>query len=340
MNRILLLSIIILLITHNALAQDGRKLIGEIEFFGYAGIDLEKVRAALPFHEKEIFPEDSFGEKLVQAGKAIESVTGHPPTDISGTCCDREGNWIIFIGLSGKHFDYNPKPSGTARLPENILKLYDRFLDTNLEGVKKGAFPEDDSKGYALGSYPPLRSTQLEMRAYALNREKLLRTVLETSAEDRQRIAASELLGYSKQSDSQILSLIKATRDSNNTVRNNATRALLVLAASSRKIASRIPVEGFIELLLSGTWTDLNKSSGLLDTITKSRDAKVLASLRRKDVLERLIEMARWRSHWNSAAAILGRVAGIDEQRLSQLIAEGKVEVIIKELQDKRGQSF
>jgi hypothetical protein len=340
MDRCLLL-IILLLLAHPVFGQERPKLIGEIEFFGYAGIDLDKVRAALPFQEKENFVGEDYAGKLEKAGNVIKSMTGHYPTAINNVCCDPRGNYIIFIGLSGKTLTYNPKPSGTTRLPLKALNMYERFMQTLNEGLQKGNFTEDRSKGYALAAYPPMRSVQLEMRAYALAHDALLRSVLETSAEDQQRIVAAQLLGYARQSDSQLNSLVKATRDSNDTVRNNATRALIVLASSSAKIASGIPAAGFAEMLLSGTWSDLNKSVGLLDFVTaKNRDEKVLAQLQRKEVLERLIEMARWRSHWESAANLLGRIAGIDEQRLKQLVSDSKAEVIIKELQDKRGQGL
>jgi len=341
MKRCLFLSIILLMLAHATSGQDKQKLIGEIEFFGYSGIDLDKVRTALPFHDKENFVGEEYAGELEQAGNAIKNVTGRYPTGINNVCCDKRGDEVIFIGLSGKAFPHNPQPSGTIRLPQRILDMYERFLSALNEGLQKGSFPEDDSKGYSLAAYPPMRAVQLEMRAYAVEHGALLRSVLKTSSEDQQRIVAAQLLGYARQSGSQLSALVKATQDSNGTVRNNATRALLVLASSSPKIASRIPVKGFIELLLSGTWTDLNKSSGLLDIMTaKRRDAKVLAQLQRKDILERLIDMARWRSHGQSAANLLGRVAGINEQQLKQLVAEGKVEEIIKELQDKLGKSL
>jgi hypothetical protein len=328
--------LIIILLASGASGQDKPKLIGKIEFFGYSRIDLNKVRAVLPFHEKEIFNGEAFSEKIEPAREAIKQVIGQAPTDIGVICCDDQGNWIIFIGLSGKSSRYNPPPKGTSRLPGNILKLYDQFIKVNLESVQKGNFIEERSTGYALSVYPPLRSIQLEMRAYAVGHEALLRDVLETSSDDRQRFVAAELIGYAQQSKSQITALVRATQDSNSTVRNNATRALIVLAESNPNIASEIPAEDFIEMLLSGTWTDINKTGGLLDSITRGRDAKVLAQLRRPEVLDRLIEIARWRSHGESARYILGRIAGIGESRLSQLVTNGQVEDIINELRGKR----
>lgn len=329
--------LIISLLASGAFGQDKPKLIGEIEFFGYSRSDLNKIKAALPFHEKDGFDGETFADNVGQAAReAVKRVIGHAPTDIVPVCCDNQGNGIIFIGLSGKTIRYNPLPKGNSRLPNNILNLYDRFINVLTEGVQKGASTEDDSKGYALAGYPPLRSIQLEMRAYAVDHEALLRDVLETSSNDRQRIVAAELLGYAPQSKSQIATLVRASQDSNETVRNNATRALIVLAVSSPKVATEIPAEGFIELLLSGTWTDLNKASRLLDSMTRSRNAKILTQLRSKEVLGRLIEMARWRTgHGAPARYILGRLAGINESRLEQLVATGKVEVIINELRGK-----
>src|SRR4030095_12707937 len=135
--------------------------------------------------------------------------------------------------------------------------------------VQKGAAAEDQSKGYALSAAPEVRAAQLEMRKYAVDRGAFLRHVLATAADDQQRIVAAHLLGYTRQSRAQILALVAAHRDSNDTVRNNATRALLVLADSSPKIAAGIPLAEFVEQLLSGTWTDVNKSSGLLEIIKR-----------------------------------------------------------------------
>jgi hypothetical protein len=83
---------------------------------------------------------------------------------------------------------------------------------------------------------------------------------------------------------------------------------------------------------MSGTWTDINKSSGLLDGLTRSRDPQLLAQLRQPAVIERLIEVARWRSHAEAARMILGRIAGIDETRLIRLVVAGQVEQIIDAL--------
>ncbi len=306
------------------------KRIGEIEFFGYTGIDLGKVRSALPFHEGDEFDVERGGAMIDNAPEALRTVTGHGPTDITLTCCDSRGDFIVFIGLAGKSVSHDPQPNGTARLPVDVTGLYERFMDAWSESVQKGRAAEDWTKGYGLSEYPPLQQIELEIRTYALDHAALLGEVLATSADDQQHISAAAVLGYAGQSRSQLASLARAARDPNPTVRNNATRALMVLAGSNTKVAAQIPASHFVEMLLSGIWTDLNKSSVLLSAITKNRDSDLLRQLRRKEVVDRLIEMARWRTgHEQAAQYILGRLAGIDEEQLGQLVNAGKVEAII-----------
>jgi len=116
-------------------------------------------------------------------------------------------------------------------------------------------------------------------------------------------------------------------------VRNNALRALGVLARSNPKVAARIPAEHFIAMLSSGSWTDRNKGGSLLDELSKRRDPKLLSQLRSRSV-NSLIKMARWRdrSHADTFRMLLGRVAGIEETRLQQLVQAGQVEQIIAAL--------
>jgi hypothetical protein len=325
--------LLIILLAVIGFGQSQTKRIGAVEFFGYSGIDLDKMKGALPFREGDELSREIVEEKKRQAREAVERITGHPPTDIHMLCCDNQGNLIIYIGLSGKPIRYHTRPKGIAQLPGNGITLYDRFTKALDEAILKGAAAEDRSKGYALSVYQPLRAIQLEMRAYAVNHETGLRTVLKTSREDRQRAAAAHLLGYARQSESQIAALAHASRDIDSTIRNNAIRALGVMAESNPRTATEIPADNFIEMLLSGTWTDLNKAGYLLSSITRGRSPDILAKLGRRDVLERLIEMARWRKqtgHADVAMQILGRIAGIDEDRLEQLVTAGDVDAIIK----------
>src|SRR2546422_6969406 len=65
--------------------QDRPKRIGAIEFYGYAGLDLDKVRATIPVHEGDSFTtsDETFFETLNRIKKEIKQMTGNPPTDQS-----------------------------------------------------------------------------------------------------------------------------------------------------------------------------------------------------------------------------------------------------------------
>ena len=206
-------------------------------------------------------------------------------------------------------------------------------MEASSRAVRDGSATEDDSRGYALSVESDLRAKQLATRAYALHHEGLVRRVLASAEDAEQRIAAAHILGYARQSAEQIQALVRASYDADETVRNNAIRALAVLAQSNPRVAARIPAEHFIAMLSSGSWTDRNKAGFLLDELSKRRDPKLLTELRSR-ALDSLIEMARWRSrgHAGFARILLGRIAGIEETRLQQLVETGQVDQIIKAL--------
>lgn len=315
--------------------------VGLIEFYGTAGLDVEKVRAALPVREDETFPTlvDLYATRP-RIEEAVRRVTGRPTTEIA-IVSPGQDVWHIFVGLSGnsvKSFQYNPDPKGTARLPEAGLEVYRQVNAAFLSAMQRGATGEDASQGYALSSDDTtLRAKQLAMREYAARHEGEIRAVLRSAADKEQRQIAAELLGYANQSRRQVADLVWASHDPDDTVRNNATRALGVLARSSPKVAARIPAAGFIEMLNSGEWSDRNKASNLLVWLSQWREPKLLAALRGQ-ALESLLEMARWRSgHAYAARVMLGRMAGIEEARLQKLAMDNEqVDVIVKAARQKQ----
>lgn len=124
-----------------------------------------------------------------------------------------------------------------------------------------------------------------------------------------------------------------AARDPDGSVRNNATRALGVIATfAAAKPALGITIEPdvFLDMLCSVTWTDRNKVSFLLDGMTKS-GAPALPRTLRERALPELIDMARWKSegHAFPGVRILGRIAGWDEQKIMRTWREGGVDKII-----------
>jgi hypothetical protein len=327
-----------LLLTVVSFGQENHQRIGEIDFYGYGGLDLDRIRAELPVREGDDFPDsdDAFFDKINNIREAVRRVIGKPPTDIAVVCCDARGMRMIYIGLPGssmRNLPYNPPPQGTVCFPARVTDLYQLTMEASSRAVRSGSSKEDRSKGYALSTDPELRAKQLATRKYAIGHERLVRNVLALSQDAEQRTAAAHILGYTRQSKEQISALVRASHDVDDSVRNNAIRALGVLAESSPKVAVRIPAAGFVAMLNSGSWTDRNKAGFLLDELSKRRDPRLLSQLR-SQALDSLIEMVRWRSrgHADFARILLGRIAGIEETRLQQLVETEQVDQIIKAL--------
>jgi hypothetical protein len=228
----------------------------------------------------------------------------------------------------------NPAPAGKEQLPAEIVRLEERAGEALAAAVMKGggAATEDDSRGYALIKDPAARALQLEMRTWALAHGPELVRVLQSSAEAKQRRVASVVLGYAEQSREQMVALVRAARDPDSLVRNNATRALGVLVRSNAKLAEDVEPEMVLALLGSGTWLDRNKAVALLEPMSKSRDPKLLAKIR-EQALEALIEMALWSEpgHAYPARLVVGRVGGMPEEKLSLMALTGPVDAIVAE---------
>ena len=306
-----------------AAAQLENARVGIVDFYAHGDLDPQQLRAALTVRA---------GDKLVWPGtrdqirEELTRIAGRPFTHFAPVCCDKDGLWMLYVGFGDKAKDspFRPKPAAELMLNPELTHLFDQYMAMLPDSLKHAAgTPEDYSRGYSLASYPPMRAIQLSMRAAALAHEDQLLHVLVEAADDRQRIAASALTGYTRQSPLQIAALVDASRDPNETVRNNATRALAVLAATP-ELARRIPATPFIEKLTSSVWSDRNKGLMLLVFITRDRNPQVLAALR-THALGALMEMAQWRNPGHAAGPIrlLGRIAGVHERELERLAESG-----------------
>ena len=240
---------------------------------------------------------------------------------------------MIYIGLPGassRTVRYNPAPTQDVVLPPEIFRMNEEVEKTLTAAVMRGNTGEDDSRGYALSLDPDARARQLAVRGYALRHEPILLHVLEESSNAPHRAVAAEALGYARVSKRQISALVGACLDPDDTVRNNAVRALGVLVRAKQAVARAMPADMFIQLLGSGRWTDHNKAVLVLEALSTRRDPALLKQLRQQAV-DSLLEMARWRNpdHAQAALAILGRIAGIEEKRLEELIEQQKPDEIV-----------
>jgi hypothetical protein len=306
--------------------QDQYRTIAKIDFFGYGHFDVLKLRSVLPIRPGESIEQGDWTRYRSKIDDAIRSQTGKPPTDVARVCCDENGNSVLYIGVAGTSsvaVQHKPASTGEERMPAAALKLSQETEEAMNKAVLAGRTQQDQSNGYALSADPDLRAKELEIREFALANEALLRTVLSSSSDAQHRAIAAEFLGYVNVSARQIADLTEAARDPDEGVRNNAVRALGVIASSSQQRASMIRPQPFIAFLKSDKWVDRNKGGWLLINLTTSRDPKLLKQLR-KEAMDALVEMARWQfaGHASFARRLLGRIAGIEEAKLDTLVMQ------------------
>jgi hypothetical protein len=296
-----------------------RNKIAHIDFFGYQGIDVDAVRKALPFREGDKVTKDV--KEQVQA--AVKSVTGREATDVAKVCCTGDSDYAVFIGLPGKSrkvFTFSPAPIGDVTAPPELTTLHREVDQAEEAAVKKGASEEGGEPGYRLLKEPRARAAELALREYALHHEDEIIGVLKSSGKAAQRSVAADALGYGARTPRQMAALVRATRDPDSDVRNDATRALSEILRGDPSVATQVPPDNFIDMIRSGIWTDRNKSSAVLWPLTQSRDPQLLARLK-SEAGDALLEMARWRAEsWAiTARVVLGRIAGIPEERINEL---------------------
>jgi len=331
--RFLGISATLLLILLPVPGQTNSSSIGSIDFFGTVGIDVQRIKDALPLHVGDQIATHSMKSAKAMIQQSIKNTIGMEPTDVAIACCDEQIRWVVFIGLPGKNyrpFQYKTKVNGSSKLHPQVIAVYREAMDLILESIQSHA-SEDNSRGYALSTYPPLRAKQLALHEYAEKDRELIYRVLEDSGDDEQRSVAAELVGYGSQGRQQIVALVRASQDMNEGVRNSAVRALGVLFDANKASAELVPPGPFVAMLNSGIWTDRNKGAFVIQGLTKNRNKGLLAMLQ-KEASDSLLEMARWedKGHVDSARIILGRIAGIDEKRLFQLVAAHDLDTIVQ----------
>jgi hypothetical protein len=298
--------------------------IGVIDFYGLNRVPRSEVLDALG-----LAPGDSVPGRDNPVVGRLKAIPGVVDARLNAVCCE-DGKTILYVGIvesGAPTFSWNPAPRGSAALPDSIRLLGARFEDALWDGLRQGDAAEDDSAGHALVHYPPARAIQLRFPAIADTRLDLLRTVLHTSSQAEDRALAAQIIAYARVKAAVIADLVTATRDPNETVRNNAIRALGVMAAAQIPLA--VPPETFMGLMRSPEWTDRNKASLVLMRLSQSRDPGLMAALR--SILPELVEMARWQSMGHAAPAllVLGRLGGMTEEQLGEAWQRGDREAII-----------
>jgi hypothetical protein len=302
------------------LAQPLQKPVAAIDMYGSAAVNFGHLRAAFSFRvgdafePKEIRREDTSAEFQKLIGTNHFSVAPIFVPDLKG--------WVLYVDVEpadASPLVWNPAPAGPEELPSGIVGLYEHAMDRMANG---GIFAGDDTtNGYSLSKDPIMREDELTLLDYARSHADLIYSVLKGSKSRRDRVAAAWIAGYAVKGSAQLAALLHAVADPDSTVRNNAIRVLAVLASSDADVARQIPAAPFIPMLRSLNWTDRNKAMALLGSVTAARDPKTIESLRAQ-AIQPLLQMSRWTywGHASMALVLLGRIAGIPEERLQGLL--------------------
>jgi hypothetical protein len=316
--------------------------IGIIDFYGLRQLSQTQARAALAVKEGDtvLIAADARPAFMLESEHRLSILPGVLTAHLNLVCCDA-GSWIIYVGIEEKgspitHF--REAPRGRVRLAADVVQTGKEFSRAYMAAVQRGAATEDDSQGHALIHDPTTRAIQERFIEYARDLTQL-RDVLRHSSDAEHRALAAQILGYAANKRDVIEDLVYGMNDPSEAVRNNAMRALAVIArgASGSRPTLRIPFEPFIDLINSPVWTDRNKASFALMELTESRDPELLAKLRSRAIVS-LVEMARWKSegHAMPAFMILGRIGGRSDEDIQTAWTRGEREAIIHAALERR----
>ncbi|HRH45085.1 MAG TPA: HEAT repeat domain-containing protein [Pyrinomonadaceae bacterium] len=314
--------------------------IGIIDFYGLRTISEKDVWSVLNIKVGDDAIETiKSAEEIRQTLKKLPNVED---ASISLICCDDIfGKSIIFVGIREKGIPalkFNTAPTGKIRLPKIIAQAGKDFQTAFAQALAEKDFSEDDSQGHALFGNQNVRKVQERFVTLANEHLKVLQQVLRKSSDAEQRATAAQIIAYARNKKAIVSDLIFAVNDDNEHVRNNAIRALIVIAnyaIANPSLKIKIPADDFIPMLNSLEWTDRNKALGVLDALAKNRDGRLLAKLK-NNALDSLIEMARWKSpgHAQTAFSILGRIGKLSEVQIEKAWKTGDREQEIKRILD------
>lgn len=298
-------------------AQAQSPEIGHIDFYGARTVSIGRLREALRVREG-----DSVTSAVREEVRRLEAIPGVHRAAVDAVCCE-DGKATLYIGIEETGtaaLAFDPAPASEVLLAAEIVRAYETFETAFAEAIQAGDYAEDDSQGHALMHFPAARAAQERFVHLASHHRAELTTVLRQSANQEHRAIAAQVLAYSPAKQLIVPELVRATRDPYSTVRNNAVRALALIAGFGRQYPDRgivVPAEPLVDLLNSLVWTDRNKSSLALMQISESRDSTLLALIKAR-ALPSLIDMARWKAAGHAVAPffILGRIASLPDDEI------------------------
>ena len=287
-----------------------------IDFYGLRTIQEDAVRALLPFQRGvSVQPDVEAIAATVASGLGVTKV------EIAGVCCTDSGGAVIFVGVEEAPMPtppYLPPQRGSATLAAEIVATSKALDEALWAAIRRGEASEDWSRGHSLVAASEGRVLQERFVDYAERYWDDLLEVLHDSADGDERAIAAQVVAYAMDKAAVVPHLEQAALDSDSGVRNNATRALLVIAQYARANPSldfRIAPDPFIDMLGSIRQTDRNKGSFLVMTLSEGRDPALLEKIRTRALFP-LVEMCHWKhaAHGTVSCQILERVLGLPDR--------------------------
>lgn len=326
-----LMPVLILAVSVRAEAQIDAP-IASVDFYGRYTVPDSTLLHALGFEPGDPVPDSAGASAAVARLKALPRIA---QVRLSPVCCD--GGTLLYIGIeeeAAEALRFRQAPEGSARLPADVVAAGAEFDRAFRAAVSSGRTGEDDSLGHSLLHDPDARRVQERFTELADRHGVVLREVLRNSADPAQRALAAQVLGYASDKKGVVADLAAATSDPDAGVRNNAMRALALIAGLADRrpeLGIEVPHAPFVRLLRSPEWTDRNKASFALVQLTASRDSLLLATLAR-DAMPELVQIARWRSmgHALPALIVLGRIAGMEDGETFAAAQRGERDSIVR----------
>lgn len=306
--------------------------VGIIDFYGLHKTTPAQIREALG-----IAIGDSITSlALFEVPARLAGIPGVSSAAIDPVCCE-DGKTMLYVGVAEEGapaLELRAPPTGASRLPIDVMVAGEQFANAHMRAVMRGFMKEDVSQGHSLMTDSAARMIQLSFIPLVAKHLDTLRKVLRTSSDADHRALAAEVLGYAANKQSVVADLVYAMRDHSADVRNNATRALALIALLGQQHAElkiTVPYEPFIDLLNSLSWTDRNKASLALMQLSESRSPALLAALKTR-AFDSIVEMAQWSNPGHAMAGVfmLGRMAGIADPEIYAMFERGERDKIIE----------
>lgn len=305
--------------------------IGVIDVYGAHDVPEGKIRETLRLKEGDPVP--------IQRGaveQRIAAIPGVSKARLHAVCCDA-GKSILYIGIEESGvpgLTFRDAPTGSTYLPHDVVQTGEALDRALMEAVRRGGADEDQSRGHSLASDPAARAIQERFIQFAARDGELLANVLRTSSNAVHRARAAEVIAYATNKQAVVNDLVYATRDPSAGVRNDAVRALALIAAFAQRhpeLHLQVSWMPFIDLLNSPVWTDRNKAAFTLMQLTETKDPALLKDLTTR-ALPALVEMARWKSrgHALPSFVMLGRIAGMPDDAIFKAWEDGKQQSVIE----------